>query len=523
MFLAAVALAVAQSSTPASTAPAARPRYPERLSAWETRVGWRLLFDGVDARAWGANAITARVDDGWLVPPKDATIEWSGTLGDFELELLHRDEAANAQAHAATDPLAIRAGKASGTRLRVVARGHHVEVWDGTLHFDPLAVQANSRVRLGPVTVWTVAATQRWRLALTASNSAAAFRSLRARELDALPPAKALFDGKTLAGWRALGDARWTVEDGCIVGAVGGGRQSFLVTEKEYGDFVLDVDLLNELPGNSGIQVRSHQDGKGTVFGYQIEIDPSARAWSGGLYDEGRRAWLADLSKDPLARAAFTPGKWNHYRIECVGPHIRTWVNGTPCVDALDPLDATGFLGLQVHSGNDTKLRWKNFELRELGASPWAPLALVVTPTEGGGVPFVTNSTGRWRVADGVDDVVLRLIWAKVPTCDYWLLVRRTLAPLRGLDWADIIGAASDDGWSFEFQTGAAGRDANSPLPNPWYAVFAGSRVQITPPTGERSTTGDLRAPSTGPLELRGTPGAPGPEGELHLDARLPH
>ena len=172
-----------------------------------------------------------------------------------------------------------------------------------------------------------------------------------------------VFNGRDLSGWRAVGDAKWSVDDGCIVGAIGGGHQSFLVTEKSFADFTLDVDLLNEMPGNSGIQVRSHQKETGQVFGYQIEIDPSERAWSGGLYDEGRRAWLQDLSKNPAARAAFNVGDWNHYKIECIGPHIRSWVNGVACADFVDEMDKDGFIGLQVHSGDNTRMRWRNFEL----------------------------------------------------------------------------------------------------------------------------------------------------------------
>ena len=113
-----------------------------------------------------------------------------------------------------------------------------------------------------------------------------------------------LFSGKDLAGWRPIGDAKWTVEDGAIHGQSGGGAHSFLATEKTYGDFELDVDVKLLDKGNSGIQIRSHQDEKGKVFGYQIEIDPSERAWSGGLYDEGRRGWLQDLSKSEAGRKA---------------------------------------------------------------------------------------------------------------------------------------------------------------------------------------------------------------------------
>ena len=93
---------------------------------------------------------------------------------------------------------------------------------------------------------------------------------------------KPLFDGKTLDGWRkAGGGATYRAEDGCIVGEVGPGSNTFLCTEKTYADFILKLEVKLDVHGNSGIQFRSHQrDGNGRVFGYQCEIDPSARAWS---------------------------------------------------------------------------------------------------------------------------------------------------------------------------------------------------------------------------------------------------
>lgn len=180
------------------------------------------------------------------------------------------------------------------------------------------------------------------------------------------PAAIELFNGRDLTGWRALGDARWTVEGGELIGEVGGGSQSFLATEAEFSDFMLELELKNELPGNSGVQVRSHQNEKGRVYGYQIEIDPSERAWSGGLYDEGRRGWLANLADNPEARAAFRSGDWNHYRIELRGNRIRTWVNGVPAVDTTDEADASGFIALQVHSGLNTRVRFRNLRLTPL-------------------------------------------------------------------------------------------------------------------------------------------------------------
>jgi hypothetical protein len=180
------------------------------------------------------------------------------------------------------------------------------------------------------------------------------------------PQAQLLFNGRDLSGWREIGDARWDVDGGELVGSIGGGSQSFLATTADYSDFVLELELRNELPGNSGIQVRSHQNEKGRVYGYQIEIDPSERAWSGGLYDEGRRGWLANLESRPEARAAFRKGEWNRYRIELRGERIRTWVNDVPAVDTTDDVDRSGFIALQVHSGNNTRIRFRNLRLTPL-------------------------------------------------------------------------------------------------------------------------------------------------------------
>lgn len=185
------------------------------------------------------------------------------------------------------------------------------------------------------------------------------------------PPAPiALFNGLDLAGWRAVGDAKWTVEAGELLGETGGGSQSFLITEREFADFTLELELRNEAPGNSGVQIRSHQRENGRVFGYQIEVDPSARAWSGGLYHEAGRGWLSNLAENAAARGAFKHGEWNHYRVEASGSRIRTWVNGVPAVDFTDSAatatDASGFIALQVHSGQDTRVRWRNLKLVEL-------------------------------------------------------------------------------------------------------------------------------------------------------------
>lgn len=186
-----------------------------------------------------------------------------------------------------------------------------------------------------------------------------------------------LFDGKSLKGWKKLaGTADYAVENGMIVGTtVPHSPNTFLVTEKEYGDFVLELEVkIDDSTSNSGIQFRSHFDpngnsGKGKVYGYQYELDPSARRWTGGVYDEGRRDWLYPMMLHASAQHAFTPGAFNKVKIECIGNTIKTWVNGVAAAYVVDTADREGFIALQVHSISrpeqaGEKIYWKNIRIR---------------------------------------------------------------------------------------------------------------------------------------------------------------
>lgn len=187
---------------------------------------------------------------------------------------------------------------------------------------------------------------------------------------------KSLFNGKDLTGWHQLnGQAQYHVEKGEIVGTtVSNTPNSFLATDKDYGDFILELDLLVANDMNSGIQFRSisqPQVMNGRVHGYQCEVDPSTRAWSGGIYDEARRGWLYTGDFNVAAKPAFKMGQWNHYRIECVGSSIRTWLNGVPVAYVLDDMTPSGLIALQVHAieGKDQpgkQIRWKNIRIKTI-------------------------------------------------------------------------------------------------------------------------------------------------------------
>ncbi|MFT4205016.1 MAG: DUF1080 domain-containing protein [Chitinophagaceae bacterium] len=192
-----------------------------------------------------------------------------------------------------------------------------------------------------------------------------------------------LFNGKDLTGWKQLnGKAKYEVKNGEIIGStVFGEPNSFLVTDRDYGDFILEFEFKVDSTMNSGMQFRSESTSDyqhGRVHGYQFEIDPSARAWTGGIYDEARRDWLYQLNLNPSAQTAFHQGEWNKARIECIGNDIRTWVNGVPCAYLIDAMTPKGFIALQVHAIGNKKdegrqIAWRNIRIQTDNLKP-APL-----------------------------------------------------------------------------------------------------------------------------------------------------
>lgn len=182
-------------------------------------------------------------------------------------------------------------------------------------------------------------------------------------------PWENLIKENTLDGWSVKGGkSTYEVVDGAIIGnTVKNEPNTFLTTDKMYGDFILELDFKVDPEMNSGIQIRSNslpEFNNGRVHGYQVEIDPSERAWSGGIFDEARRGWLADLEDNTAGKKAFKNDEWNTYRIEAIGDTLKTWVNGIPTAHLIDGMTPTGFIGLQVHQGKEgRKITWKNIRI----------------------------------------------------------------------------------------------------------------------------------------------------------------
>ncbi|GAB4154880.1 MAG: hypothetical protein Tsb009_31630 [Planctomycetaceae bacterium] len=183
-----------------------------------------------------------------------------------------------------------------------------------------------------------------------------------------------LFDGKTLNGWKQRnGTAKYSVDNGTILGVTNeGSPNSFLCSQKIYGDFELLFEVKVDDALNSGVQIRSASKKNFKnyrVHGPQVEIATNGTA--GFVYGEALgTGWLSDKAKVDKKTNAFKKGEWNKYRVLAVGNSIKTWVNGVPVADLIDLKSnmKRGFIGLQVHSirkgTGPYKVRWRNIKIR---------------------------------------------------------------------------------------------------------------------------------------------------------------
>ncbi len=194
---------------------------------------------------------------------------------------------------------------------------------------------------------------------------------------------KSLFNGENTDGWiQKNGIATYRVEDGMIIGKTApGSPNSFLCTEKDYGNFelVFEINLMNnEL--NSGVQIRSQTENPkngeayGRVNGPQIEIEASGEngAEAGYIYGEACGGWMTPDDK-LTPHKHFKDGEWNTYKIIAEGSRIQVWINDQLISDLVDEekfeTHPTGFIGLQVHgvgARGPFQVAWRNIKIKEL-------------------------------------------------------------------------------------------------------------------------------------------------------------
>lgn len=188
-----------------------------------------------------------------------------------------------------------------------------------------------------------------------------------------------LFNGKDLTGWKQFtGKPVWKVEDGLLVCEGDGG--GWIGTEKEYGDFEVQLEYKLKPGGNSGVYIRAPQKGHISRDGIEIQLldDLHPRyskldffQYTGSVYHVVA----------PARRATKPAGQWNTISIRAQGRDIKVWLNGKKIIDAdlnrwlQDPaiarehtglLRSQGHIGLQSHTD---RIEYRNLRVRELKSS----------------------------------------------------------------------------------------------------------------------------------------------------------
>jgi hypothetical protein len=318
-------------------------------------IFYRLDESAAEPEMWTAAPEYQVIDDRGYPAPLKPTQK---TAANYDLQPPGRD---------ATKP----AGEWNTTRI--VANGSHVEHWlNGQLIVqyelwtdEWKKLVAQSKFKDHP----RYAMARRGRIGIQDHGDWAAYRNIRIRELPAAQSSAdgwtPLFNGKDLTGWKNYGAEKWTVENGEILGEAVTKEYGYLGTEATYRDFEMRGKFKAEGTGNSGIFYHSSINGT-AITGVQVEVDPRPNMHTGGLYETGGRSWL--VWPNPEGEQAMKVGDWNDVRFSVRGNHIMTWVNGVLALDYTDPAPkfSDGIIALQLHSGGEGRMRFKDLQIRPL-------------------------------------------------------------------------------------------------------------------------------------------------------------
>jgi hypothetical protein len=163
----------------------------------------------------------------------------------------------------------------------------------------------------------------------------------------------ALFDGKTLDGWK-VEKCEAEVKDGCIFLKAGNG---WLHTEKQYGDFVLDMDFkpLNKDFFDSGVYIRAGER-------------PEKAPWPGPGQINLRKDMFGNIKeiKEAVSRPGLAkPGEWNHMRVTVVGKTATLEINGTQAWKIAGLKKPKGFIGLQCEVPGGGQFFFRDIRITE--------------------------------------------------------------------------------------------------------------------------------------------------------------
>jgi hypothetical protein len=256
-----------------------------------------------------------------------------------------------------------------------------------------------------------------------------------------------LFNGKNLSGWKIVnGEAEFVVENNQITGiSKANTPNTFLVSEKEFTNFVLEFETKMDEGLNSGVQIRSKSLPSimnGRVHGPQVECEDSQRGWAGGIYDEARKGWRYPVDYNPQAKTAFKKGEWNKFKVVAFENHIMTWINGVPVANLVEEDVETGFIGLQVHSiyTDDhigKEVSWRNITIEEIDQKGFRKHGKSTAPQ----VSYLKNQLTPEEENNG-----WKLLWDG-KTTDGWRGARLEHFPEKGWEINDgILRVLASDG-----------------------------------------------------------------------------
>ena len=181
------------------------------------------------------------------------------------------------------------------------------------------------------------------------------------------PAWESLFNGADLTGWNKVGNEKWVVEDGVIHGVGITEEYGYLTTEKSYKDFHLSLRFKCEADGNSGVYLHTKFEGDTPkiIAGRQIEIDRTIGNHTGGIYGDGK-GWI--VWPAPELETVIRPNDWNDLLIMVEGNRYRSYLNGVEMIDFTypSPNSTEGVIALQLHSGGEGRMRFKDIFLRNL-------------------------------------------------------------------------------------------------------------------------------------------------------------
>ncbi len=274
-----------------------------------------------------------------------------------------------------------------------------------------------------------------------------------------------LLSGNSFEGWEQLGGvAKYEIKNGEVTGtSVANTPNSFMTTEREFTDFVLEFEVWVQDGLNSGVQFRSNTKPNpdlpdGRVYGYQFELDTAERAWTAGIYDEANRGWLYPVSYNEPARSLFKNEQWNTARIECVGNEVQTFLNGKQVSHLVDEKTISGFIGLQVHSirGSEHegyKVRWRNLRINTKSPKLSPPEGIYIRnikpnslsnseKIQGWTLLFNGRKANGWKSAKGIDPFSNK----------DWEVKDETLMIHAGSKVGDLVSKKAYGAFEFDFE-----------------------------------------------------------------------